>query len=187
MFNLQDFKQILHAVIFVLGKSGSHVEPRETSRFLGNVGAVGGPYGSSRRNKRFQGRTQSFIKTLSEIWIYKKIFKKIYKMCETDTLSFCRSWASRKPPRRTKSLRDGELCPGIIILTRLKDRRRKDARHRRNSWRSSRRTRFCRRPRLAGNVEIAVPMNKPCMILIRRLVKNKWINERNLQYRSEIQ
>jgi len=32
------------------------VEPSEAPRLLGNVGATGGPHGSSRRDKRLQGQ-----------------------------------------------------------------------------------------------------------------------------------
>lgn len=41
------------------GESGGRVEPGEASRFLGYVGATGGPHGSSRRDQRLQGRSRT--------------------------------------------------------------------------------------------------------------------------------
>jgi len=51
------------------------VEPSEAPRLLGNVGATGGPHGSSRRDKRLQG--QAAVREILGLNIYlrKKMFK----------------------------------------------------------------------------------------------------------------
>lgn len=100
----------------------------------------------------------------------------------TNTLLSCRFWVSRKPHHKMKWRHDGELCLETIILIKLKDRKRRDVKLRKNSWRFSKRTKFCRKRRIADNDGIVVPTNKSLLINLRN---NKRQRDRKVvHYRS---